>query len=865
MELFVHLSLIPAVLITVLLSYLQKRAKHQQTIDKVPLGKRFGIVVPVNFISNFSNRWSYGAACGATATTVFLLFFNMYSNYFRINVPPWAEVLTYLLSAFEVGLDYYPFFACLSSNHKLIGSSLGFCYALSWFCVQIANLFECQTISEASMILILCPIPSLVCSLFLMGKFLHTLVNAALDFNKPSEGQDNEESLLPKHLLSYVKHLLHPAPEIESTQRSWIRRKIYAWDPYFKFPTRMIVTAVLCLICLYNFVLLDLLISPQAVQSLDGLMMGTVNLSYASQTKMVLRVLKESWFYSTFPSIFTSVIYIFHLLSCYRKQMKKLYKGASKISSNSYPPVVLAASIRYTGNQIAYLLWGYLLLHILFFMIGLIIAFVFVIPIKEGNGLLILQGVGYTALGIILLTMVTVAQILAAQLWFLQDKIFPSDKAKPLAINNRRAFQNFSYFFMFYSTILGFGTCVIRVILNVFLGSWLLARIDRPIFPRGFESADMGYSTWVGMLKVDLYHTHPVALSFCYLLLRDSDSKLQRTSQDTFQDSKKKKTRTKWHLAYTLLNNPTLIFSRKQNKYPPESYTQSQYALERLLIAALRSRCMAQGEQSIGCLTENAFQKLQTLFVNSSKKNANINNKNKTVCSRARLAYHERDCQALGRVLQSDCVLLEGAGGTKRGSWSLHKTVYYREPESDRTRSLTKMGSYLMEDMEMAEVEKHEEGIVNGAFNPLLSFKTLTFDDMPSCKGDIEVLLLEIPAMWKVEVALVKAEVLKVQNKMTDLDNKMEANRAKLTEYADLTDQLTHCVYSLNRQVKTLTCKLHHTNLQLCDILEAVWPTALHLHMQVYLSTFKIALPAVAQKWKHVSNEESESAFYEDL
>ncbi|XP_044133049.1 stimulated by retinoic acid gene 6 protein-like [Bufo gargarizans] len=436
MDLFVHYSLIPAVLITLILSYLQRQAKHEKTMEKIPLGKRFGIVVPVNFISSYSNRWSYGAACGATATTVFLLFFDEYSNYFNFVAPTWAKALVYLLSALEVGLDYYPFFACLSTDHRLIGSALGFCYSLCWFCVQLANILQCQKLAHASVILIFTPVPSLACCLFLMGRFLQLLIIAALSLYRQLERKEEEEPLLPQHLTNYVRNVLKSAPEIND-QKPCQRWRIYAWDTHFKFPTRMIVTAVLGLICLYNFVLVDLFVSPKAVKGLDSWILRTVNLSIFNQTKGVLLLLRDCWFYSTFPSAFTSVIYVLHVLSSYRKEMKKLYKGVSDISSAGRPAVVLAASIRYTGNQIAYLLWGYFLLHIMFFLKSLIITFWFVIPIKEGKGMLIFQIFGYTVLGIIIMIAVILAQILAAHFLFLQDKISPNNKNKPLAINNR--------------------------------------------------------------------------------------------------------------------------------------------------------------------------------------------------------------------------------------------------------------------------------------------------------------------------------------------------------------------------------------------------------------------------------------------
>nr|DBA31533.1 TPA: hypothetical protein GDO54_007367 [Pyxicephalus adspersus] len=183
---------------------------------------------------------------------------------------------------------------------------------------------------------------------------------------------------------------------------------------------------------------------------------------------------------------------------------------------------------------------------------------------------------------------VILAQVVAAQFLFLQDKISPTDKSKPLAINNRRGFQNFSYFFMFYSAILGLGSCLLRVIFNVFLGSWLLARIDRPLFPRGFEGADMGYNTWTGMLQVDLYHTHPVVLSFCHHLMHESISRRHHTSPDVLLDCKNRQIRTRWHLAYTLINNPALILNRKRSYCHSISGPQSPDVLQKLLFSALQ-------------------------------------------------------------------------------------------------------------------------------------------------------------------------------------------------------------------------------------------------------------------------------------
>lgn len=37
-----------------------------------------------------------------------------------------------LIGGMEVGLSYFPFFACLSSDFRLVSSILGFSYSLFW-------------------------------------------------------------------------------------------------------------------------------------------------------------------------------------------------------------------------------------------------------------------------------------------------------------------------------------------------------------------------------------------------------------------------------------------------------------------------------------------------------------------------------------------------------------------------------------------------------------------------------------------------------------------------------------------------------------------------------------------------------------
>ncbi|KAK2120011.1 Stimulated by retinoic acid protein 6 protein-like [Saguinus oedipus] len=89
MELFLHYSLIPSLFIILILSFLQRREHHGQRDDtSYLLGNRFGIIMPLDFVGTFSNRWSYGIAFGATANKVMFLFSEGYQP---LQIPQWAQ------------------------------------------------------------------------------------------------------------------------------------------------------------------------------------------------------------------------------------------------------------------------------------------------------------------------------------------------------------------------------------------------------------------------------------------------------------------------------------------------------------------------------------------------------------------------------------------------------------------------------------------------------------------------------------------------------------------------------------------------------------------------------------------------------
>ncbi|XP_053321767.1 stimulated by retinoic acid gene 6 protein-like [Spea bombifrons] len=578
MDLFLHCSLVPSVLIILALSFLEKRTRKTSIDDKIQLlDRRFGFVIPLDLIGTFNNRWTYGFAFGAIANKVMSLFSE---EYLPAGVPTWARALGLLLGAIEVGLAFYPIFACLTTDNKIIGSVTGFLYSLTWLIVTLVDIVTCphgDKIGDYDKVIF--NWPCLLCLSFLLGRFVHVFIKS-IRIMMGADIACEEKRFLPIHQAEHVKRLFRKPVQV---QKTWFERKIYDSDPCFKFPSRMIGTTVLSLFCLYVFITLEFGAFHLVVQALNSLEANMAQLepdvtwSGYNQTVASMKefngALEGVWFFTTFLAGFITVSYIFHILVCYRKHMKRLWVGEkSFLPAKYHKPSAsqsVAAIARYSGWQVAYILWGYLIMHIVQTFLGLAFVYALVFPVKHGKGIAMLQGLGLSILTIAIVIALMVLQVILATTFFLQKKIYPEDKGKPLALNNRKAFHNFNYFFFFYNVILGLSACLMRLFCSLILGSWLIGRIDRTILQRGYESADMGYNTWIGMIYVDHYHTNPSLLCFCNILLTNSAEKRLRESQDYYSFSnptgprRPTRARTRWLLYYTLLKNPRLIIQRK--------------------------------------------------------------------------------------------------------------------------------------------------------------------------------------------------------------------------------------------------------------------------------------------------------------
>ncbi|XP_046698536.1 stimulated by retinoic acid gene 6 protein-like [Silurus meridionalis] len=231
---------------------------------------------------------------------------------------------------------------------------------------------------------------------------------------------------------------------LRSVKKSWFQKNVYEWDPYFKFPNRIIATVVLSFLGIYMIVLTEQIISSWLIMTLYGPWRSSINI-FVNESSWILHLDygTYTWYITSACAMLSSVIHVSHVLMYYRKHIKSLWAGDKKYlpkKSNLRPAVSVAGLLKYPGYQIAFTMWGYLIIHMAMFTAGMLFVYLVISPIREDGFLSwLLKLLTFLPNFFILFTLMKF-QIIVIRLCFLQDKnwiSYPQDKEKPLALKNR--------------------------------------------------------------------------------------------------------------------------------------------------------------------------------------------------------------------------------------------------------------------------------------------------------------------------------------------------------------------------------------------------------------------------------------------
>ncbi|XP_067651301.1 stimulated by retinoic acid gene 6 protein-like [Haliotis asinina] len=610
---FTHIAVGPALFIILILSLMEKRRNPKRCRC---FGDRPGLLVPVNLLDGDEDRFAYAAAFGSTATNCLILFGG---DYIPDNSPMWAQVFLAMMAVTEMGIDYYPFFACLAKKTSFIWSLIGLAYSIIWFLVNLGHVFECVDASDWVFTgqPVVIQLPVLACLLYLVITFLIRVIVAILStirsmtesyaHNTDAAYLVNSNKIVRHQLMKHhqAKHVVELLKGKRSslpptlTSADWSTGLWHVFnvsqDPTFRYSPRITVTVTVAMLCLYEFGLLSFL----TIEKVIGVAKATLhNTSVSSnfdtvfgsgmynQMKLLLHVGQMSWYAAFGVSSVVIVNYILRIFVSYKLQLKRLIRGdhsfIPKHCSSLPRSKLLAHSLMYSGSQIAYILWGYYIMILSIFTISLILAYLLILPLLGFVSRLLLEPF-WTILPTVLVSYtVYYLQILVSKKALLQNEHFCNITThkvrRVLALDNRRVFHNVSYFLFFYHILLGLYTCLVRIAKGILLGVVFLGRIDRSGLVKGFEHWDTGYLSFVSFLQVELAHTHPVLVVFCQLMINVArDRRMARftLSQDgrdrppykTFGDvellsMESCRVRTRWMKAYTLIRNPALRTDR---------------------------------------------------------------------------------------------------------------------------------------------------------------------------------------------------------------------------------------------------------------------------------------------------------------
>ncbi|XP_045157353.2 stimulated by retinoic acid gene 6 protein-like isoform X2 [Mercenaria mercenaria] len=567
---YIHWFLIPAVGIMILLSFLEKR----KTVKPDLLGGRPALVRPLGFLDEPSNRWGVMFVFGSVTGNIIQVAQKTLSD--ELDWPIWAKIFLVYILCLETSVICYPLFACMTSRHKLVGATTGLLYSIGWFIfelfqsIQIGRCFvkyPDRNVNYAAHILIQ-EMPVTTCDFLVVLKFCWKLYKC---FKKGvyKISHEDQVKLCKNFHLTYVKHLVNRHCKNVTKDRTWkqkIQSKIMRPVPGFRFPIAVMVTTFMSCVMLY-------MVGLYCAEFME------IRAKYYFPDFVDL--LQAANVVATIITMMCGIRNIYLFLMNYRRDMLLMYKGDRSFVPNTVqtpsPNVYMAQGMRFIGTSITGMLWGTVFCFLLVYVpLALMMMIIKLLGQREklDDMWKQFQWLIYPACMIFIFKL----QVFLIGRFFIQPKLDVEDKYRPLAVDNRNAYDVFSFFMIFLNASIGLFAFLKRILVGAFLGVFLIPRMDRSLLMRGYEAMDKCYVNYVGMIMVDVSHNHPIMRVFCFLVKSDvedrRDRKPLRSAVENAEygnlsfsahipiETGNSRARRRWWLAYTLIRNPSLMATR---------------------------------------------------------------------------------------------------------------------------------------------------------------------------------------------------------------------------------------------------------------------------------------------------------------
>uniref|UniRef100_A0A8D2JMI9 Receptor for retinol uptake STRA6 n=1 Tax=Sciurus vulgaris TaxID=55149 RepID=A0A8D2JMI9_SCIVU len=499
---------------------------------------------------------------------------------------------------------YYPLAACATAGHGaayLLGS------ALSWahFSIQVWQRAECpQTPKIYKYYSLLASLPLLLGLGFLSVWYPVQLVRSFS--HRTGAGS---KGLHSSYSEEYLRSLLRQKKQESGCHTSkhgflarfWSCCQGYTYTPQpgFRLPLKLVISATLTGTVIYQVALLLLVSVVPTMQKVRagvtkdvsfllagfGIVLSEDRQEVVKLVKHYLWALEACYISALVLSCALTFLLLIRSLTTHRANLQALHRGAAldlgpPLQSTRPSRQAVFCWMSFCAYQTAFTCLGLLVQQIIFFLGTTALAFLVFMPVLHGRNLLLLRSLESSWPFWLTLALAVTLQIIAAHWVFLETHhVHPE-------LTNRRVLYAATFLLFPINMLVGGVVATWRVSLSALYNTVHLSQMDLSLLPPRAATLDPGYCTYRNFLKMEASQSHPAVMAFCTLLLparsprspapagpkgnlrtgeEEEGMQLLQTKDPMAKGMgpRASRSRARWGLAYTLLNNPALQAFRK--------------------------------------------------------------------------------------------------------------------------------------------------------------------------------------------------------------------------------------------------------------------------------------------------------------
>ncbi|XP_009989324.1 PREDICTED: stimulated by retinoic acid gene 6 protein homolog, partial [Tauraco erythrolophus] len=535
------------------LSLLVKRRRlHRSCWNGVP-----GLLSPVNFLEEEGNRGLVAAVFGILFSSLCVLVLDKDPLPFIAHSSQSTREYWKILALLYYPAFYYPLIACATVRHRvsyLLGCLLSWCHCV----VHIWQKVDCpQSPKIYRYYSTLSYVPIILCLVLLSLWYPALLIRSFIGQEETLEKEVTGRGYYKR----YLKAILSKRPgkgsstKIEENLlgriRTYLRSYIYAPEEGFRIPLKLILSLTTAVIAVYQVALLLLVAVVPTIQIVRAGMTKDIvvllvqfglvpseNPAVPGDMEKELNTVK--YYLWSLEVCYVCSLVLCCLLTCamllrtlvmHRNNLKALYQGA--VLDVFYKAHILRPSrqaivcwMGFASFQTAFACLGLLIQQVIFFICSVAFTFLFVIPLQSGTNTYLFKIIQNMWPFWLTLVVAVIVQNLVARYQFLEQHPLRKE------LTNRRALYIVTYLLFPINVLVGVLAGVWRMVISGLYNAVHFCQLDISLLNRGVETFDPG---------IQLMQPKKVP-----------------PSRARFKQS-----RARWWLAYTLLNNPSLMACRK--------------------------------------------------------------------------------------------------------------------------------------------------------------------------------------------------------------------------------------------------------------------------------------------------------------